>query len=204
MNNTGYGYPLSPVIPFWSRRLFVLALVATMAGWLTACSTTAPPGANSLKSAWALFSDAAGGFSVLMPMAPHEAVQAYPSANGLVVKSHEFIVDPNPTVELGVIYNDFPESLPNIWVLGSPSFFDTVQETALKRLGDGRLIFARDGLFASHPMREFQFQVPDKKLVYQTRIIVVGHRMYQLIVVSSGEVDASHEVKTLFNSFHLL
>ena len=182
----------------------MLVSVVALAGWLSACGTTAPPSADRKQSAWTLFTDGAGGFSVLMPMRPQETVKALPRASGPAIKSHQFIVDPDPSIELGVFYNDYPGSLPNIQILGSPSFFDTVQEGALKELGEAHLISAWDGAFASHPMREFRFEVPDKKLICRIRVIVVGHRMYQLLVASTVGVDVSHEVDTLFNSFQLL
>ena len=195
---------ISTLKPSWSRRFFVLVSVVTAAGWLSACNTTARRNPDSKNSTCTLFTDAAGGFSVLMPMTPQETAPLTQNANGPTVNSHEFFVDPDPSIEMGVMYNDFPESLPNLSIIGSPSFFDTAQEAALKQLGAGRLISTRDGVFASHPMREIRFQVPDKSLIYQTRIYVAGHRMYQIIVVSSEGVDASHEVDTLFNSFKLL
>ena len=176
--------------------------VAALLGWLTAC-TNVPPGARSSPSAWTLFTDYAGGFSVLMPMRPQESTIEQPSADGPPVKRHQFIVDPDPSIELGVIYNDFSLSLRNIQTVGSPSFFDIMQKAALKQSG-GRLIRATDGQFASHPMREIRFEVPEKKVLYQMRIIVVRHRMYQLMIVSSLNLDVSHEADTLFNSFRLL
>jgi hypothetical protein len=195
---------ISALLPLCSGRMLALVSVACLAGWISACTRIAHHNTVSMQSAWTNISDAAGDFSVLMPMKPREVVKAHPSDGGPVIMSHEFIVDPDRTIELGVIYNDYPESLPYISALGSPWFFDTVQDEVLKRLGEGRLISSRNGVFASHPMREVRFQVPEKKLMYKTRMIVVGHRMYQLIVVSSEGVNASHEVDILFNSFLLL
>ena len=190
--------------PFRPKQMFSLALVLTLTAWLSACSTSTPRGSTGQQTAWTFFTSYDGGFSVLMPMRPQESIKEHPETNGPPVKQHDFIVDPNDSIELGVIYNDYPESLPNIATVGSPSFFDTLQQAVLKQLGDGRLISSRDGQFASHPMREIRFDVPHKRLIYHTRIIVVGHRMYQLMVVSRMEVDVSREVQTLFNSFRLL
>jgi hypothetical protein len=183
-----------------SPAVVLVAISALVAGCIK--SSRSHPGDQ--QKAWVLVSDSAGGFSVLMPMYPQEAVKEHPSSNGPPVSSHEFIVDPDPSLELGVIYNDYSASLPNIHAVGSHWFFDTVQEGALQKLGGGDVIYARDGTFSSHPMREVCFEVRDKRLRYETRIIVVGHRMYQLIVVSSLDVDASSEVHALFSSFHLL
>jgi hypothetical protein len=202
--DSGSRMKILSLMPFSPRRLLTLVSAVTLAGWLSACSTSAPSGVNGPQSAWTLVTDAAGRFSVLLPSRPQESVKVHPSANGPAAESHEFIVDPDASIELGVIYNDFPESLPNIRAVGSPSFFDTVQESALKQLGAGRLIYATDGRFGAHPMRELRFELPDKKLMCQTRMIVVGHRMYQLIVVSAAGADVSRETDTLFNSFHFL
>jgi len=193
---------ISTRTPFCQRRLSLVVSVTALLGWLTAC-TNVPPSAKSSQSAWTIFTDYAGGFSVLMPMRPQESTIEQPSTDGPPVKRHQFIVDPDPSIELGVIYNDFSISLPNIQTVGSPSFFDIIQEAVLKQLG-GRLIRASDGQFASYPMREIRFEVPEKKVLYQIRIIVVKHRMYQLMIASSLNLDVSHEADTLFNSFHLL
>src|SRR5665213_3867715 len=100
---------ISPLARFCQRRLVELALRATVTGWLTACGTTEPTHRDSPKSAWTLFTDYPGGFSVLMPMRPQESIKEQPTADGLpVVKRHEFIVNPDPSIELGVIYNDYP------------------------------------------------------------------------------------------------
>ena len=139
-----------------------------------------------------------------MPLHPQESIKLHPSDDGPPVKSHEFIVSPNASIELGIIYSDFPESLPNVIIVGSRSSFDTLQQAALEELGGGRQIYSRDGEFSSHPMREFRFEVANKKIVYESRIIAAGHRMYRLIVVSSAEVDVSRDVETFFTSFHLL
>jgi hypothetical protein len=139
-----------------------------------------------------------------MPIRPQESIKEQLRTNGSPIKVHEFIVAPDDSIELGIVYNDFPRDLPNIASVGSTAFFDTLQTKALNQLGEGRLIYAVDGQFASHPMREIRLEVPERNLVYQTRIIVVGNRIYQLIVVSSTGVDVSQEVETLFNSFSLI
>ena len=108
---------ISTRTPFCQRRSSLVVSVAALLGWLTAC-TNVPPGARSSPSAWTLFTDYAGGFSVLMPMRPQESTIEQPSADGPPVKRHQFIVDPDPSIELGVIYNDFSLSLRNIQTVG--------------------------------------------------------------------------------------
>jgi hypothetical protein len=184
--------------------LMLLAAAVVMA-CISACSTTTSQARNkSLNGHWTHFNDTAGDFSVLMPMRPQEAIKVHSDAGGPAVEAHEFIVDPEPSMELGVIYNDFPESLSYIEQIGSPWFFDTIQDAAMKRLGTCRLIDTHDGKFTSHPMRDVRFEAVDKRLLCQTRIIVVGHRMYQLIVVSSAGVDVSRAADTFFSSSSLL
>jgi hypothetical protein len=136
-----------------------------------------------------------------MPSRPHESIERDPTSAGIPV--HEFVVHPDPSTELAVLYNDFPESVGNVQAIGSDSFFEGLQKAALKQLGEGRLTYAMNSKFASHPMRELRFEVPAKRLSCEMRIIVVGHRMYQLIVVSGTGVNESAELDTFFNSFHL-
>jgi len=52
-------------------------------------------------------------------------------------------------------------------------------------------------------MRELRFEVPDRKLVCDMRVIVVSNRMYQLILASHAGRDTSRESETFFKSFHL-
>jgi hypothetical protein len=152
---------------------------------LSACQTLPQPTPIAQGGSWTLFTDTAGGFSVLMPIRPKEEVETQFTTNGPSVKVHEFVVDPSPSLELSVMYNDFPMSLSKIWAVGTPAWFDAVQEGAMKELGKSRLISASDGRYGSNPMRELRFELPNKKITCQMRFILVGLRMYQLIVVSS-------------------
>jgi hypothetical protein len=178
----------------------MLVFVAVTAGWMVGCSTTSVHRADNGQT---YFIDAAGNFAVLMPKRPQESITVHTNAN-FQTSLHEFIVDPSPSLELGVMYNDLPESLPYISGIGAPWFFDSVQEGVMKHFGESRLIDARDGKFGSHPMREIRFEALEKKVLYQMRIIAVQHRMYQLIAVSSVGLDVSHEVDAFFNSFSLI
>jgi hypothetical protein len=188
------------VICISSATIFPLAAFALLAG----CAANSQSNSADRKKAWVLVSDPAGAFCFSLPIYPTERVETNLSSDGVPILRHEFIIDPDPSLELGVIYNDYPASLSNLRMLGSRSFFDTMQAEALHILGNVRLIYARDGTFRSHPMRELCFDVPEKRLKYQTRIIVVGHRMYQLIVVSSFGVEAAPKADKLFNSFWIL
>ena len=179
----------------------LVALVAALAGWVSACST---PSNGTQQRAWSVFTDTAGGFSVLMPARARENVKWQPNSNGPPVQCHEFIVTPDASTELGIVYNDFSPALSNIRTIGSGSFFDAVQAAALKQAGDAQLIYARNGEFGSYPMREIRFEVPARAIVCEMRIIVAGHRMYQLMVLSSAGGDVSHDAEILFQSFHLL
>jgi hypothetical protein len=181
-------------------RISALAAVALAAAWMVGCSTTS---LQHTDDGWPHFRNDVGGFAVLMPTRPKESITLHTNA-GVTVASHEFVVDPSPSLELAVIYNDYPESLPYIWTIGSPQFFDAMQEAAMKNFDGSRLIDAYDGKFESHPMREIRIEASGKGILYQTRVIVVGHRMYQLIAVSSTGVDVSREVFAFFNSFSLL
>lgn len=171
---------------------------------LSGCRSLAPSHKINPRPASTLFSDAAGGFSVLMPMRPKEIIERQPGTNGPPVEIHEFTVNPRPSLELTVMYNDFPKSLPNVWAIGTPSWFNAVQEGAMKQLGESRLIYATESRFGSHPMREFRFEVLKTRATCQVRCILVGLRMYQLIVVWPVDIDASREAETFFNSFRLL
>jgi hypothetical protein len=166
------------------------------------CVTSSQSGLKNQKDG-VLVSDSAGMFWISMPVYPRETLATNFSSGGIPIVRHDLIVDPDPSLELGIIYNDYPKALPNFQSLGSTSFFDTVQAGALQTVENARLIYSRSGTFHSHPMRDVCFEVPETMLKYHIRIIVVKPRMYQLIVVSALDVDASHEVDNLFSSFYL-
>jgi hypothetical protein len=109
-------------------------------------------------------------------------------------------VGPDASSEFGVLYNDFPKSLPYLQLVGTKWYFDTVQESVVQRY-NGRLISSNDMTFRNYPTREFMFEDVVKGLSYDMRLIVVRHRQYQLIVVSEIGSDVSKDKEIFFNSF---
>jgi len=148
--------------------------------------------------------DFAGEFSVLMPTRPQESTTTQPSTEGPPVEMHQFVSDPDASREFTVIYSDLPRSIENTQALGSTAFFDALQDVGLKVLGKGRLVYSKDGQFASCPMREILFEAEEKQATCHLRIIMAGLRMYQLIVVYSTGLDAAQDTDTFFKSFLLL
>jgi hypothetical protein len=161
-------------------------------------------GAYGAPSTWNLFTNVTRGFCVRMPKRPQEFADAHPVDTVQVIKWLNFAVELSPSMALNVAYTDFPQPLSDFRAYGSPEYFDYIQKVALDGLGHIRLISTRDGFFESHPMREVRFEAQDEKMLYQTRFIMAGRRMYNLIVISPMGSDVSREVDTFFNSFHLL
>src|SRR5258706_5201037 len=122
--------------------------------------------------------DAASTFWVRMSIYPRAALATNFSSEALATVRHNLLVDPDPSLELGLVYNDFPSALSGFQSIGSTSFFDTIQADILKTLENVRLIHSKNATFHSHPMRDLCFEVPEKGLSYRIRIIVVKPRMY--------------------------
>jgi hypothetical protein len=167
---------------------------------LGACGTSGPHKRSVSETKWTWFQPKGGGFSILMPGHPKGTITDQPTTNAPTVKVHQFIVDPDSSTEFGVLYNDIPEGLPYIHLVGTKWFFDTVQQEVVQKF-DGRLIFSKDIHFGDYPAREIKFEVADKGWSYNTRWIVVRHRQFQLIVVSQLGTDVSKDVEAFFNSF---
>jgi hypothetical protein len=169
-----------------------------MALWLAGCSTSKPAVSRNELEGWAHVVNAECRFSALMPVQPQKSVR-----HDAGIESLQFEADPDETRSFTVIYSAYPESLPYIWTFGTPWFFDVIQEAVLKESG-GRLVESHDSEFDSHPGRDIQIEVQDKRVLIHERIIISENRMYQLMVTSTLGTDVASEKKVFFNSFRML
>jgi hypothetical protein len=176
--------------------LLAIILPTVIAG----CDRAPSESSQNTKSEWSRFESAEGKFSVLLPGHPKENIINQPGIDKTTVVSHQFLVVQGNS-GFGVSYCDFPDDLPSINLIGSPSYFDTVQSELPKTLGGGTILDAKDSKFESKPMRDIRFENSDKTLLRDLRIIIVGHRQYQLTVVRKPEADASKDIKTFLSSF---
>jgi hypothetical protein len=151
---------------------------------------------------WSLFQSGSGAFAVLMPGNPKETVTEEPRTNAAPIRLYHFAVDPDDSIEFEVDYNDYPKDLPFVHLVGTEWYFDQVQENVVRKF-HGRLISSNDLTFRDYPAREFKFEVAEKGLSYDMRLIVVRQRQYQLIIASDIGADVSKDKATFFNSLIL-
>ncbi|MCA9055107.1 MAG: hypothetical protein KDA75_14800 [Planctomycetaceae bacterium] len=152
---------------------------------------------------WTPFSSQRAGFKASFPTAPQESVQSIETALGPIPYTTYMSEIENGSVAFGVAYNDYPEE-----VLGADpeKILDGGRDGARDNLG-GTIVSEISLSYRGHPGREFTIlsEVQGQRLMYHTRLFLIGTRLYQMQIVRVGEtpVDLADAIR-FFSSFESL
>jgi hypothetical protein len=149
---------------------------------------------------WVKYAPEDGKFSVLFPTEPEVTVQATQTASGTIPYTTCMSEIEGGAVAYGLAFNDYPESVTQA---DPEKVLDGGRDGAKANL-KGEIISETRMTFAGHPAREFTIagDVEGQKLLYHTRIVLIGTRLYQLQIVRVGEtpVDLADAIR-FFASF---
>lgn len=146
---------------------------------------------GSQQSGWKVFSSFEGAFSILMPGTFTEEINVINTVAGFI-DLHRFSVEQENDV-YGVSYSDYPETVVQA------STPDVILEGACHGMVagiGGKLLTESTMSLNGYPGRELIIEVAGGKGIVQARIFLVGHRLYQVMVVTSLE-----DVKKFLDSF---
>lgn len=143
---------------------------------------------------WQKFSSDEGRFTVLLPGTPSEESQTDKTEDGIPYQEHYFSVT-QPNAVYFVTYSDIAgEEVNQV----DP---DAVLKAATEGLlsDGGKLVSNHEISLSGYPGREIQYRDSQGNLG-NTRIFLVGGRLYQLVAIASN----SDDIQMFFNSFELM
>jgi hypothetical protein len=146
---------------------------------------------------WEKFSSPEGKFSVWFPGIPDLTNVVINVSNVDISQPCYFIW--NRQTEYAVNYSDLPKSLE---MLKSEQKFDLSQKAVGAEVG--KIVYQKKFEFENYPGREFEYVV-DGKVNYsgRVRLILVGDRLYQMIVIFLTANPHTADRDAFYNSFRL-
>lgn len=167
---------------------------------LSVCLTTA---AMAQPADWVNFENQAGGFAVLMPVAPMERSRSFTLiAGGDVfgeVERKEYTATQGGMV-FRVAYFDLTDRI--VSRAAPDQLLDMVRDAKL-RTSQGKLISERQLDLASNPGREIEVALPNGVRI-QSRLLATTSRMYDLMVAARPGGDNQGRANAFLDSFQLL
>jgi hypothetical protein len=137
---------------------------------------------------WRPLSSTAGGFRALFPGEPQEKSGGDMHMFGVEYGSSNYTVR----------YADLPESAETPDQLLDGERDETLRSLAATLVGtEGRVAFE------GHPARQRKVQARCGNVIFD-RLVLVGHRIYDVRVSASGELAGSADIPKFLGSFHLL
>jgi hypothetical protein len=146
---------------------------------------------------WEKFSSPEGKFSVWFPSVP-DITNVVISVSNVDFSQPCYFVW-NRQTEYAVNYSDLPKNLER---LNPEQKFDISQKAVAAEVG--KIVYQKNIEFANFPCREFEYVV-EGKVNYsgRVRLILVGDRLYQMIVIFLTTNPHTADRDTFFNSFRL-
>ncbi len=147
---------------------------------------------------WKSYSSKDGGFSVLMPGKPQEQTQEVKTPDGkLILHTLVSVVALDRFVY--VSYSDVPAKA----IEGKQdAFLDSTVKGNVSSL-KGKLVTAKkiEVGKGKRPGRDVLIDLPDKKQMYRSRIVLSGNRLFQVVALGSEEFVKSKEIGAYLDSF---
>ena len=147
---------------------------------------------------WTEFKSADGNFSVLLPGTPTADVQTINTKSG-PIEIHFFTLSTKNAV-YSVSYSDYPASLFDTTPI--KSILDGARDGAVKN-SQGRLIDEADIALGTYPGRALNVESSGGTNVMKAHLYMVGHRLYQVIVVTGKRGASSPDLTKFLDSFQL-
>jgi hypothetical protein len=149
-------------------------------------------GSGCSRLSWQEYTSAEGGYRVLLPGTP--LVQTIKQGTGSGSFEQHAVVVSLREGDFHAAHADLPTGL----VL---DFTSVIQGQAT--LLDARVVEDREMTLAGHKGRAYELEIKPRRQVLSGRIVLVGNRLYHLMVAAQTLGGSSAEVKTFFESFRL-
>lgn len=147
---------------------------------------------------WKRFTSDAGNFSALFPGTPREKIVPVQTALG-ESEAHNFVVEPDAQTAYGVNYNDYPAAVD---VNHPQKLFDQCQASIVGE--KGKIVVQQEMKVQNYPARELEFRAGgEANYSGRVRLILVGHRIYDLVAIFLTANPHASERQKFFDSFQL-
>ncbi len=152
---------------------------------------------------WKRFTSDEGRFSIRFPGRPEMTNVVINVSTNYSITQPCFFVWADRQTEYAVNYADYPKALQiNIERLGPQKQFDLSQ--AAVAAAYGKIVSQRDIKFGDFPGREFEFVAGGKaNFSGKVRLILVNHRLYQIIIIFLTRNPHPDDFKVFFSSFSI-
>jgi hypothetical protein len=157
--------------------------------------------ATPTPTEWQTFTSKNGHFAVLMPGTPKSDVDSVETLIG-TVDLHSFMVETDEFAYF-VAYGDFPPTF--VQGADTDAMLDGAREGALADVR-GTLVSERRISVQGFPGRELWIEASagNQKGLAQARMILVGNRFYQVLVVGPKERFAESQAERFLNTFQVI
>lgn len=147
---------------------------------------------------WKRFTSDTGKFSALFPGTPGEKIVPVKTALG-ESEAHSFLVQPDVETAYGINYNDYPAAVD---VDHPQKLFDQCQASIVGE--KGKIVVQQELKIQNYPARELEFQAGgEANYSGRVRLILVGHRIYDLVAIFLTANPHAPERQKFFDSFSL-
>ena len=147
---------------------------------------------------WREVTSASGGYAVLMPAKP-EHLQREVAVGGILLTMSMDSVQ-KEGIAFGAAYADIPAQYSRYQTL-----LDAARDALLRNI-DGRITSEREVVVDGAAGHEFYAEgtMGKKQMRLAARVLIAGHRFYQVVCVGQSERLATADVALFLNSFRLL
>lgn len=151
------------------------------------------------NSSWNEFKPPDGSFSVSMPSIPTYAKQTENRSIG-PIDLNTYSLQKND-IYYSVAYYDYPDSY--IQQSAPDKILDDARDGEIAGL-QGKLQIEQFITLDNFPGRQEKIETPDGKDVIQSRMYLVGHRMFVILTDTNNENALSGDINKYLDSFNLL
>ena len=150
------------------------------------------------EAPWFVFKPADGSFQASFPAEPTKVIRTVDSTMGETDVTSYTATEKQQTFTVAVA--DYPAE--NIEGAGKDKFLDQARDVAVEK-ASGKLQNEKPFDHKGHPGREITISMSGGKGSYRCRMILVGNRLYQVIVAGPADEADARPVTRFLDSFSL-
>lgn len=151
------------------------------------------------QATWNEFKSPQGEFSILIPGTPTKQTRSVETPSG-PLEAHMFLAEQGDVAYM-VAYSDYPTMV--IRDRSSKLILDGARDGAVAN-AHGTLVRESVVSLNGNHGRELEIEPAGGKVTIQARIFLVGHRLYQVMVLTPKGTDFTEDVRKFLDSFTLL
>jgi hypothetical protein len=148
------------------------------------------------ETPWFAFKPADGSFLASFPVEPTKAIRTVDTPMGQTDVTSYTSSEKQQTYTVTVA--DYPAE--HIQEVGNPKFLDEARDAAVAATS-GRLLSEKPFDLKGHPGREITIAMSGGKGSFRCRLILVGNRLFQVIVAGPADEADARPVKRFLDAF---